>query len=96
MARSRRYKTPLSLVLYDVDHFKRINDAYGHLVGDKILVELSRLVADRIRSVDFLARWGGEEFAILLPESNGQTAYQLAVKLRTIRSAVRCSTRSGW
>jgi diguanylate cyclase (GGDEF)-like protein len=89
IARSRRYGTALSLVLYDVDHFKQVNDTYGHLAGDQVLIELSRFVASRIRNVDVLARWGGEEFAILLPESQGETAYQLAVQLRdAIRDAV--------
>jgi diguanylate cyclase (GGDEF)-like protein len=82
IARSRRYGTALSLVLYDVDHFKNINDTHGHLVGDQVLIELSRFVASRIRHVDVLARWGGEEFAILLPDSHAHAAYQLAVQLR--------------
>jgi len=81
MSRSQRYETPLSLVLYDVDHFKRINDAHGHLAGDKVLIELSRFVADQIRNVDVLARWGGEEFAILLPESDAKMACRIAQKL---------------
>ena len=89
IARARRYGTALSLVLYDVDHFKQVNDTYGHLAGDQVLIELSRFVAGQIRNVDVLARWGGEEFAILLPELQGETAYQLAVKLRdAIRDAV--------
>ncbi|MEZ0219100.1 MAG: diguanylate cyclase [Tardiphaga sp.] len=82
MSRAQRYGTPLSLVLYDIDHFKTINDTYGHLAGDKVLIELSRFVGARIRVSDILARWGGEEFAILLPESDALEAAQFAEILR--------------
>jgi diguanylate cyclase (GGDEF)-like protein len=82
MLRSQRYKTPFSLILYDVDHFKEVNDTHGHQVGDKVLIQLSRFIADRIRSTDFLARWGGEEFVIVVPESDSRAACQFADKLR--------------
>ena len=82
MERSERYGTPLSLILYDIDHFKRVNDTYGHLTGDKVLVQLSRFVPNLIRTTDFLARWGGEEFVILVPGSGGPMAFQAAEKLR--------------
>lgn len=82
MERSQRYDTPLSLILYDIDHFKRVNDIYGHLVGDKVLVQLSRFVPNLIRTTDILARWGGEEFVILTPGSGGAMAFQAAEKLR--------------
>jgi diguanylate cyclase (GGDEF)-like protein len=82
IARSTRHKTPFSLVLYDVDHFKAVNDTHGHQIGDRILVEVSRLVSARIRNIDLLARWGGEEFVILLGGCDGQTAYQVAEHLR--------------
>lgn len=82
MERSQRYGTPLSLILYDIDHFKRINDTYGHLAGDKVLIQLSRFVPNLIRTSDFLARWGGEEFIILAPGSGGPMAFQAAEKLR--------------
>ena len=82
MSRSLRYKTPLSLVLFDIDHFKRVNDAYGHQVGDKVLIKLSQFLAGRLRNADLLARWGGEEFVILVPESTGHMAYLLAENLR--------------
>jgi diguanylate cyclase (GGDEF)-like protein len=82
MSRSRRYGTPLSLVLYDIDHFKTVNDTHGHLTGDKVLVQISQFVAGQIRIADLLARWGGEEFAILLPEANIEMAGQFADKLR--------------
>jgi diguanylate cyclase (GGDEF)-like protein len=82
MARAKRHKTPLSLMLYDVDHFKAINDNHGHQVGDAVLVQLSKFVLQRIRPSDLLARWGGEEFIILAPGSDGQMAYQAAERLR--------------
>ena len=80
--RAQRYKTPLSLILYDIDYFKLINDTHGHQVGDKVLIDLSRLVAARIRQNDVLARWGGEEFVILVPESSAKMARELAENLR--------------
>ena len=80
--RADRYKTPLSLVLYDIDHFKLVNDTYGHQTGDKVLVQLSRFVPNLIRTTDMLARWGGEEFVILAPGSDGPMALKAAEKLR--------------
>ena len=88
MSRSLRYKTPLSLVLFDIDHFKRVNDAYGHQVGDKVLIKLSHFLAGRLRNADLLARWGGEEFVILVPEFTGQMAYLLAENLRNATAQV--------
>ncbi len=82
MLRAQRYNTPLSFMVYDVDHFKWINDNYGHQTGDSVLIELSRFVYGRIRGSDLLARWGGEEFVILVPGSDGHMAYQAAEKLR--------------
>ncbi len=81
MTRSARYGTPLSLMLYDVDHFKEVNDIHGHQAGDDVLVRMSQVVAGAIRKSDLLARWGGEEFVILAPGSNGPKAYQVASKL---------------
>jgi diguanylate cyclase (GGDEF)-like protein len=82
LARSQRHRTPLSLMLYDVDHFKAINDSHGHQVGDAVLIEVSQWVLQRIRPSDLLARWGGEEFIILAPGSDGPMAYQAAERLR--------------
>jgi diguanylate cyclase (GGDEF)-like protein len=82
IARAQRYNTPLSLVLYDIDHFKEVNDAYGHQMGDHVLVGLSEIVASGLREVDFLARWGGEEFVVLLPGCSREMAGQAAEKLR--------------
>jgi diguanylate cyclase (GGDEF)-like protein len=82
MQRVDRYDTPLSLVLFDIDHFKQINDTHGHLVGDQVLVQLSGLALKLIRSSDFLARWGGEEFLIVVPGSDRSMAFHAAEKLR--------------
>ncbi|NLB06994.1 MAG: diguanylate cyclase, partial [Desulfobulbaceae bacterium] len=67
--RARRYTTPLSLILYDLDHFKRVNDSFGHPAGDEVLREPSRLVREKVRCVDCAARGGGEEFIVLLPQT---------------------------
>ncbi|CAB3751623.1 GGDEF domain-containing protein [Paraburkholderia solisilvae] len=88
IARSDRYRTPLSLILFDVDNFKRINDSYGHPVGDKVLVQLSRFVPNLLRKNDFLARWGGEEFLMVVPGTSGSMAFQAADKLRDAISHV--------
>jgi diguanylate cyclase (GGDEF)-like protein len=82
MLRAQRYGTPLSLILYDVDHFKSINDTLGHQAGDKVLIKLSQLSAASIRSSDLLVRWGGEEFIVLAPGADSQMAWQAAEKLR--------------
>ena len=82
MTRAKRYTTPLSLVMYDLDHFKEVNDAYGHDVGDHVLQAVTGLVQGNIRSIDFQARWGGEEFMILMPQSDILAAKTAAEKLR--------------
>ncbi len=72
--RFKRYKNPVCLVVLDIDHFKRVNDQYGHLVGDKVLQAISKELTKSIRETDFVARFGGEEFVILLPETNLEEA----------------------
>jgi diguanylate cyclase (GGDEF)-like protein len=84
LARSRRTGAPFSLIIYDIDHFKEINDLYGHPVGDRVLVGLSRTVAANVRQTDLLARWGGEEFVILLPDTDAPAAAETAEKLRLL------------
>lgn len=79
---SRRSGRPFSLILFDIDHFKRINDRHGHLMGDEVLKTLADLVRHQIRKSDVLARWGGEEFVILLPETHLEPAFKLAETLR--------------
>ncbi|MBF0183562.1 MAG: diguanylate cyclase [Magnetococcales bacterium] len=84
MQRSQRHGQPLSVVLFDVDHFKRVNDTYGHQTGDMVLIELSTLVSQNLRASDVLARWGGEEFMIVTPDSDLPAALRLAEKLRVL------------
>ncbi len=82
MNRSRRYESPLSLVMFDLDHFKRINDELGHEAGDKVLQQLARELRNWIRESDSLARWGGEEFTLMLPDCDVHDAEQTAEHLR--------------
>ncbi len=82
---SKRYVHEFSLLMFDIDYFKRINDSYGHQQGDIVLMELAKLVKESIRSgVDIPARYGGEEFAIILPEQNWQNGKKFADRLRRI------------
>jgi diguanylate cyclase (GGDEF)-like protein/hemerythrin-like metal-binding protein len=81
-SRARRYRQPLSLVLLDLDHFKNVNDGYGHPAGDKVLEGTARLLETRVRESDVVARWGGEEFAVLAPMTDAEGAVRLAEKLR--------------
>ena len=82
MRRFQRYKKPLCLFLLDIDHFKLINDEYGHDVGDEVLIELSKVLLAEVRKSDSIARWGGEEFMLLGIELEQRQAYLLAEKLR--------------
>ncbi len=82
MKRSQRYKTPLSLIMCDIDHFKNFNDTYGHQHGDIILRETGALLRREIRKMDIPARYGGEEFAVVLPETNLANALSVASRLR--------------
>ena len=87
--RSLRYRRALSLLLFDIDHFKKVNDTYGHVAGDSVLRQLSLVVKPRLRSQDCLARVGGEEFAILLPEVENPGARVAADKVRAIVESAR-------
>ncbi len=80
--RARRHGRELSVLMFDIDHFKRINDQYGHLAGDHVLRELARVVQTRVRRDEVFARYGGEEFALILPETSLEGAAQLAEILR--------------
>ena len=87
IARSHRYRRELSLVMFDIDHFKKINDTYGHLAGDYVLKHLAQTVKTRIRREDCFARYGGEEFSIVLPEIDGLNAKPFAEKIRQLVEA---------
>ncbi len=79
--RSTRYGVPLSISLVDIDHFKQINDTYGHLIGDDVLRNLAARLSGQIRSPDTLGRYGGEEFLIVLPNSESKAAVEQASRL---------------
>lgn len=84
VAKSRRYQTPLALLILDLDHFKSINDRHGHAAGDSVLKEATRLFKHELRETDLLARWGGEEFVVLVPHCSAAGAVALAEKLRLV------------
>jgi diguanylate cyclase (GGDEF)-like protein len=87
MSRSIRYDRDLSLVMCDIDHFKPINDTYGHLAGDHVLRQVAQRIVGHIRRDDVFARYGGEEFVIMLPEIDKQQAVGIAEKIRKIIAA---------
>jgi diguanylate cyclase (GGDEF)-like protein len=82
VARAVRTRTPLALMLIDIDHFKAVNDAHGHLAGDKALRAISRTFKIFLRDYDLAGRFGGEEFALLLPQTGGADAYRIAERMR--------------
>lgn len=80
--RSDRYEHPISLVMVDIDHFKQINDTYGHPFGDRVLKELAEIFQEKTRSIDTVGRYGGEEFLFVLPETNEMEAFTGAERVR--------------
>jgi len=89
LSRSHRYRRDLSLIMFDIDHFKTINDTFGHLAGDYVLKHLASVVKGKIRREDIMARFGGEEFAIVLPEIDNPGAMQFAEKIRKLVQATK-------
>jgi diguanylate cyclase len=90
---SNARKTPLSLIMCDIDHFKRVNDTFGHSVGDEIIKALTRIIASNVRETDSVARYGGEEFAIILPGTGQQAATATAERIRRQFGARKFSIR---
>jgi len=82
LERALRYNLPISLIFMDVDYFKKVNDQFGHLVGSKLLVEVSRLLLRGLRKVDIVARYGGDEFVVVLPQTDAAAAKMIAERLR--------------
>lgn len=95
LERAQRYARPLALLVLDCDNFKRINDTYGHLEGDKVLMQLARIIAAGVRRTDSGYRYGGEEFVVLLPETGLPAALLFAERLRAQFAAAVVSTESG-
>lgn len=84
IACAKRYREPLSVIFFDIDHFKKINDTFSHEYGDKALIELTQLIQNNLRESDLFGRWGGEEFLIVLPNTELDNAVTIADKLRKL------------
>ncbi|MBP8164521.1 MAG: GGDEF domain-containing protein, partial [Anaerolineales bacterium] len=95
MAIASRYKQPLSAMMFDIDHFKKINDLHGHIVGDQILIEIVNVVQAEMRKSDVIGRYGGEEFIILLPMTTAQQAHKLAERIRINVEGLRVPSERG-
>jgi diguanylate cyclase (GGDEF)-like protein len=93
--RARRYRHDLALMMIDIDHFKKVNDTFGHLVGDQVLRTLSRICQKQMRHVDVLGRYGGEEILILMPETDQGHAIAAAERLRNEIDAMVVETENG-
>jgi diguanylate cyclase (GGDEF)-like protein len=89
VARAQRHGRPLAVILIDIDHFKRVNDTMGHAAGDRFLVAVAKTIAAVLRAEDLLCRYGGEEFIVVLPETDGTGALQAAERLRAAIEALR-------
>lgn len=87
--RAKKFKLNLSFLMVDIDHFKKINDNYGHLVGDVVLREVASIIAENLREIDFVARYGGEEFSIILLETDKAGAIMVAERIRSKISSER-------
>ncbi|MFL6619807.1 MAG: diguanylate cyclase [Povalibacter sp.] len=95
MLNARREQRPLSILVLDVDHFKRVNDTHGHATGDDALRGVAKLLRQCLRRSDLLARWGGEEFLVLLPDADDSIALALAERLRAAIATIEIPTRQG-
>lgn len=84
VARARRYKTPLSVVMIDIDHFKQVNDTHGHAMGDEVLRNIGAMLRANVRTTDLAARYGGEELTLVLPHTDSAAAVQVAENLRQL------------
>ena len=87
--RAKRYNEEFSVIIIDIDHFKNVNDTFGHLAGDEILIQFSKCIKEKIRASDIFGRWGGEEFLLILPNTSCKEANILAEHIRA--SIEQCS-----
>jgi diguanylate cyclase (GGDEF)-like protein len=83
LQRSSRYQEPVSIAMFDIDHFKRVNDTFGHETGDEVLKAVAATTREQLRSVDLLSRWGGEEFMIISSKTSLEEMHTLAERVRT-------------
>ncbi len=95
IANATRYNRDLSVIMFDLDHFKKVNDQYGHLAGDTVLKKVSAAILAKIRKGDYLARYGGEEFIIVLPDTKRPRAMELAERLKQVVENLTIETRDG-
>lgn len=95
LQRVQRYRSPLAAIMIDLDNFKTINDRYGHLTGDQVIQAVARILSNSVRQIDILCRYGGEEFAILLPETDLRTASATAERLRAMLDTQPIETDQG-
>ncbi|MCL5796454.1 MAG: GGDEF domain-containing protein, partial [Gammaproteobacteria bacterium] len=93
--RAQRSQLPLAVVMIDLDHFKHINDTYGHLMGDRVLIEVSKVVRDALRDEDILVRYGGEEMLMVLPGADLQTGISIADRVRRLIEDVQLNDDKG-
>ena len=90
-----RYQPPLSMIFFDIDNFKQINDTFGHVVGDEALKKTIQVVCAKLRSADLIGRYGGDEFVVLLPQTSAQDALPLAERIHASIAEMRLDTDKG-
>ena len=95
IANAKRYSRDLSIIMVDLDHFKRVNDRFGHLMGDLVLKKVAEAIQATIRKGDYLSRYGGEEFVLVLPDTKRTRAMELAERLKQVVGALRIKTSGG-
>lgn len=93
--RAKRHNTPLAFAMIDIDHFKVVNDTYGHLIGDRVIKSLSNLLRHSLRKTDIIGRYGGEEFAVILPNTDGRNAAEVFDQIRTNFSKISHTAEEG-